>query len=77
MRPPPGEPSRRVVRRLRTPDVSRVLDTGARAGLSVLFPPPFSRPWLGPWFAVVFGAFAFAASIVASRTAEEPTSAGI
>jgi hypothetical protein len=45
--------------------------------LSVLFPPPFSRPWLGPWFAVVFGASAFAASIVAARTAEEPTSAGI
>jgi hypothetical protein len=30
MRPPPGEPRRRVVRRLWTPDVSRVLDTGAR-----------------------------------------------
>jgi hypothetical protein len=29
--------------------------------LSVLFPPPFSRPWLGPWFAVVFGASACAA----------------
>jgi protein-S-isoprenylcysteine O-methyltransferase Ste14 len=45
--------------------------------LSVLFPPPFSRPWLGPWFAVVFGASACAASIVAARTAEEPTSASI
>jgi hypothetical protein len=45
--------------------------------LSVLFPPPFSRPWLGPWFAVVFGASACAASIVAARTVEKPTSASI
>jgi hypothetical protein len=45
--------------------------------LSVLFPPPFSRPWLGPWFAVVFGASACTASIVAARTAEESASAGI
>ncbi len=45
--------------------------------LSVLFPPPFSRPWLGPWFAFAFGALACAASLVAARSADKTTAGGI
>ncbi|MGA9161238.1 MAG: hypothetical protein WB297_10310 [Actinomycetota bacterium] len=45
--------------------------------LSVLFPPPFSRPWLGPWFAFAFGALAGAASVVAARTADQTTAGDI
>ncbi len=45
--------------------------------LSVLFPPPFSRPWLGPWFALAFGALAGAASIIAARTTDETTAGDI
>lgn len=45
--------------------------------LSVLFPPPFSRPWLGPWFAFAFGTLACTTSILALRTADETTSVDI
>jgi hypothetical protein len=45
--------------------------------LSVLFPPPFSRPWLGPWFAFAFGALACAASLVAARTTDDTSSGDI
>jgi len=69
---------------------SRLLDPGwdvAIAGLgalvvvasllSVLFPPAFSRPWLGPWFAVVFGTLACGTSILAARTARQTSAADI
>ncbi len=39
---------------------------------AVLFPPAFSRPWLGPWVAVVSGALACGACVVAGRMAERP-----
>jgi hypothetical protein len=45
--------------------------------LSVLFPPAFSRPWLGPWFAVVAGAMACGTSILAARSARETSAVGI
>jgi hypothetical protein len=45
--------------------------------LSVLFPPAFSRPWLGPWFAVAAGAVACGTSILAARTAQQTSSGGI
>lgn len=45
--------------------------------LSVLFPPAFSRPWLGPWFAVVFGTVACGTSILAARTARQTSGADI
>ena len=45
--------------------------------LSVLFPPAFSRPWLGAWFAVVSGAAACGTSILAARTARETSAVGI
>ena len=45
--------------------------------LSVLFPPAFSRPWLGPWVAVAAGAMACATSILAARSARETSAAGI
>jgi hypothetical protein len=38
--------------------------------LSVLYPPAFSRPWLGPWVAIVSGLLACGATIVALRSAE-------
>ena len=69
---------------------SRLLDPGwdvAIAGfgglvvvaslLSVLFPPAFSRPWLGPWFAVFFGTVACGSSILAARTARQTSAADI
>jgi hypothetical protein len=69
---------------------SRLLDPGwdvAIAGLgalvvvasllSVLFPPAFSRPWLGPWFAVVAGAIACGTSILAARSARNTSAVGI
>ena len=43
------------------------------ASLSVLFPPAFSRPWLGPWAALVAGFIACGASVVAVRSAENET----
>jgi hypothetical protein len=45
--------------------------------LSVLFPPAFSRPWLGPWFAVVAGAIACGTSILAARNARDTSAVGI
>jgi len=45
--------------------------------LSVLFPPAFSRPWLGAWFAVVFGTVACGTSILAARTARQTSGADI
>jgi hypothetical protein len=39
--------------------------------LSVAFPPAFSRPWLGPWVAVVAGAVACVASVAAGRSSEK------
>lgn len=45
--------------------------------LSVLFPPAFSRPWLGPWFAVVAGATACGTSILAARSARDTSAVGI
>ncbi len=45
--------------------------------LSVLFPPAFSRPWLGAWFAVVAGAMACGTSILAARSARETSAVGI
>jgi hypothetical protein len=45
--------------------------------LSVLFPPAFSRPWLGPWFAVAAGAVACGTSILAARTARETSTGDI
>jgi hypothetical protein len=45
--------------------------------LSVLFPPAFSRPWLGPWFAVGAGAMACGTSILAARSARETSAVGI
>ena len=69
---------------------SRLLDPGwdvAIAGLgalvvvasllSVLFPPAFSRPWLGPWFAVVAGATASGMSIWAAISARNTSAVGI
>jgi hypothetical protein len=35
--------------------------------LAVAYPPAFSRPWLGPWFAAVAGVLACGATVVASR----------
>jgi hypothetical protein len=45
--------------------------------LSVLFPPAFSRPWLGPWLAVVAGAMACGTSILAARSARNTSAVGI
>src|SRR4029079_853356 len=45
--------------------------------LSVLFPPAFSRPWLGPWFAVAAGAVACGASILSARTPPHTSSLGL
>jgi hypothetical protein len=42
------------------------------SSLSLVFPPAFSRPWIGPWVAVVGGSVAAGASIVAARTASTP-----
>ena len=66
----------RLISRLRDPGWDVAIATlGAlvtvAALLSVLFPPPFSRPWLGPWFAVVAGALACGTSILAARSARE------
>lgn len=43
------------------------------AALSVMFPPAFSRPWLGPWAALLSGLIACGASLVALRSAENET----
>jgi len=45
--------------------------------LSVLLPPAFSRPWLGPWFAVVFGTVACGTSILAAKTARQTSGADV
>jgi len=72
----------RLVSRLRDPawDVA-IAGLGAlvvvASLLSVLFPPAFSRPWLGPWFAVAAGAVACGTSILAARTARQTSSVGI
>ena len=72
----------RLLSRLRTPgwDMA-IVSLGAlvvvASLLSMLFPPPFSRPWLGPWFAVVSGAVACGTSILAARTARETSAVGI
>ncbi|MCI0633421.1 MAG: hypothetical protein L0206_05810 [Actinobacteria bacterium] len=42
------------------------------SSLSLLFPPAFSRPWIGPWAALAAGSVAAAASFVAGRTAATP-----
>jgi hypothetical protein len=41
------------------------------SALSVAFPPAFSRPWLGPWVALVSGLTACGASVVAVRASEK------
>jgi hypothetical protein len=72
----------RLVSRLREPawDVG-IAGLGAlvvvASLLSVLFPPAFSRPWLGPWFAVAAGAVACGTSILAARTVRQTSSVGI
>jgi len=43
------------------------------AALSVMFPPAFSRPWLGPWAALVSGLIACGASLVALRSPQNET----
>ena len=59
---------------LRSPDTSRRRDLACAslgaaialaAALSVMFPPAFSRPWLGPWAALASGSIACGASIAA------------
>jgi hypothetical protein len=40
--------------------------------LALLNPPPFTKPWLGPWVALPAGAVAWAASIVALRMRRAP-----
>lgn len=45
--------------------------------VAVLFPPAFSRPWLGPWVAVAAGVVACGASVVAGRTVGRPADIGI
>jgi uncharacterized membrane protein YeiB len=42
------------------------------SSLSLLFPPAFSRPWIGPWAAIAAGSVAAGASFVAGRTAATP-----
>ena len=42
------------------------------SAMSLLFPPAFSRPWIGPWAAVAAGSVGAAASFVAGRTAAAP-----
>lgn len=41
------------------------------SALSVAFPPAFSRPWLGPWVALVSSLIACGASILTVRSAEK------
>jgi len=43
------------------------------SALSVLFPPAFSRPWLGPWVTLASGVLACGAAVATSRTAENDT----
>ncbi len=42
------------------------------SSLSLVFPPAFSRPWIGPWAAIAAGSVAAGASFVAGRTAATP-----
>ncbi len=42
------------------------------SSLSLVFPPAFSRPWIGPWAALAAGSVAAGASFVAGRTATTP-----
>jgi hypothetical protein len=67
---------------LRTPRWDAVAATlGAVVALAalvaVLFPPAFSRPWLGPWVAVSAGVVACVGSLVAGRTLGRPADIGI
>jgi hypothetical protein len=62
---------------LRTPGWDAVAASlGAIVALStvvaVLFPPSFSRPWLGPWLAASAGVVACGGSVVAGRAAARP-----
>jgi hypothetical protein len=60
----------------RTRDVACVILGGSvalAAALSVMFPPAFSRPWLGPWVALVSGLLACGATVVALRSAQNDT----
>ena len=41
------------------------------SALSVMFPPAFSRPWLGPWVAIVSGLGACAACVLVVRSSEK------
>lgn len=41
---------------------------------AILFPPAFSRPWLGPWVAAASGILACGACVVAGRVTERPAS---
>ena len=41
------------------------------SALSLMFPPAFSRPWLGPWVAITFGVLACCASLLAIRLPEK------
>ncbi|HEY7659807.1 MAG TPA: hypothetical protein VIC58_04340 [Actinomycetota bacterium] len=40
---------------------------------AVLFPPDFSRPWLGPWVAAGAGAVACGAAVIAGRMTTSPS----
>jgi hypothetical protein len=43
------------------------------SALSVMFPPAFSSPWLGPWVALMSGLIACGASVLAVRSPEKDT----
>ena len=62
---------------LRRPEPSHPRDLGCAvlgaavalaSALSLIFPPAFSRPWLGPWVALIAGLVAGGASLVAARS---------
>jgi len=42
------------------------------ATLATLRPPPFTRPWLGPWIALPAGMVAYAAALATMVRAREP-----
>lgn len=57
----------------RTRDLACVILGGSvalAAALSVMFPPAFSRPWLGPWVALPSGLLACGATVAALRSAQ-------
>jgi hypothetical protein len=54
--------------------VESVLGAAVTVGatLATLRPPPFTRPWLGPWIAIPSGALACAAALATMVRAREP-----